>query len=163
MIAEIGRWLLLFGFAISVVSMIVVAVLQSLGLPPPDLLVRFAALPRLITGTIDLGTLANFVATIGFGIGAYILVNVLSRLFRFGEVGMTNFFQVKALATYLAIWVPFADGVSLVLRGLGWHLAMLYPGPVSNAVWTFFVAAEAIAKFLVAYYLATRVLGLPSE
>ena len=163
MIAEIGRFFLMLGFAFSVMSWIYVAALAALGLPPPDLLVRFAAIPRLITGGADLQALLNFAGTVATGVAGLALLNVLLRLLGFGGVSLTNVFQPQALALYLAIWVPFADGVSVVLRGLGWHMAMLYPGPLSGMVWAFFTAAEAVVKFMVIYYIATRVLGMPSE
>jgi len=163
MIAEYGRLMFHLALATIIISSILVPVLPVIGLPVPGELIRYSGILGLITGRVDLGTLMNFGETLGFGIGGLFLLGGLLSLFRAGSSQLTQALSLKTLATYLALWVPVANGIDVILFSFGRLLAILLPGPLAAETITLVQAVDGFTKFSVIYYLLVRAFGLPNE
>ena len=163
MIAEYGRAMFHLALGVIIISGILVPVLPALGLPVPSLLIKFSAILALMTGKVSLSTLADIATTATIGVTSLFLLGALIQLIRPGAAQLSQALSLKTLATYLALWIPVANGIDVIFHGIAYLVASLYPAPLANGFYTLINAAMGFTKFAVVYYLFVRALGLPNE
>lgn len=163
MITELGRFFFKMTIAVAIASLIIVSVFNAYGIPVPDELLRYSSILGLITGRVDLQTLLNFAKNLGYAFSGVLLVNAVSAILRTGQINMSQAITLKAIAMYLAIWVPVADGVSIITATLARFFSIMMPGAAASGPVAVVTAMDAVIKFATVYYLASRVFNVPAE
>ena len=158
MIAEAGRFFVIFGLAFAVASTIIAIGLAAAGLPIPDILVRASAFAAFVSGDVvkALGTVATYA---GIAVGLAGIMSILRMIFR-GEQTFANLLQPIGFAAYIALFTIATNACVSVVSML---LDAYASATGATVVLVFKATITAFIMFCSAYYILARLGLLPAE